>query len=151
MFSKISFAPCAAMPSVGAPPLFDLVGPTQRRRLSKGALQLAKFYDSHYHGFEEGRAANRPKKKTPLSQELQGEFAKVVITIAGQVGARGTLEAVVAILCPSLSLSAREPSSSARGSPAVRNAGNLPPRVSRPQRRSRSRFRGLNTFEERGS
>jgi hypothetical protein len=147
MFSKISFAPCAAMPSVGAPPLFDLVGPTQRRRLSKGALQLAKFYD----GFEEGRAANRPKKKTPLSQELQGEFAKVVITIAGQVGARGTLEAVVAILCPSLSLSAREPSSSARGSPAVRNAGNLPPRVSRPQRRSRSRFRGLNTFEERGS
>ena len=140
MFSKISFAPCAAMPSVGAPPLFDLVGPTQRRRLSKGALQLAKFYD----GFEEGRAAS-------LSQELQGEFAKVVITIAGQVGARGTLEAVVAILCPSLSLSAREPSSSARGSPAVRNAGNLPPRVSRPQRRSRSRFRGLNTFEERGS
>lgn len=115
MFSKISFAPCAAMPSVGAPPLFDLVGPTQSRSLSAGALQLATFYDR----YEEGRAS--------LSQELQGEFAEVVKTIAGQVGARGTLKAVVAILCPSLSLSAREPSSSARGSPAVRNAGNLPP------------------------
>ena len=117
----------------------SVVGPTQSRSLSAGALQLATFYDR----YEEGRAS--------LSQELQGEFAEVVKTIAGQVGARGTLEAVVAILCPSLSLSAREPSSSARGSPAVRNAGNLPPRVSRPQRRSRSRFRGLNTFEERGS